>query len=59
MPEETAPRVFISYSHDSIEHQDRVLEFTHRLRVGGIDASLDQYEMLPPEGWPAWCEKEI
>ena len=21
--------------------------------------SLDQYEMLPPEGWPAWCAKEI
>jgi HEAT repeat protein len=53
------PRVFISYSHDSREHQDRVLELADRLRAEGIDASIDQYEQAPPEGWPAWCEAEI
>jgi len=59
MPGETAPRVFISYSHDSLEHQDRVLDLADRLRADGIDTSLDQYEVSPPEGWPAWCAREI
>jgi hypothetical protein len=55
----TAPRVFISYSHDSDEHRDRVLELADRLRADGIDAVIDQYVQSPPEGWPAWCEAEI
>ncbi len=59
MSEPIAPRVFVSYSHDSPEHQDRVLELADRLRADGVDASIDQYEMLPPEGWPAWCDDEI
>jgi len=52
-------RVFISYSHDSAEHQDRVLELADRLRADGIDAMIDQYVQSPPEGWPDWCEAEI
>jgi CHASE2 domain-containing sensor protein len=59
MPEPAAPRVFMSYSHDSPEHRDRVLELADRLRADGIDASIDQYVQSPPEGWPAWCEAEI
>ena len=47
----TAPRVFISYSHDSPEQQDRVLALADRLRAGGVDASIDQYEPHPSEGW--------
>jgi hypothetical protein len=35
------PRVFISYSHDSPEHKQRILELSERLR--GIDTQLDQY----------------
>jgi hypothetical protein len=54
-----APKVFISYSHDSREHEDRVLDLADRLRGGGIDAEIDQYEISPPEGWPAWCERQI
>ena len=56
---EAPPRVFISYSHDSADHQDRVLELADRLRGDGIDAMIDQYVQSPPEGWPAWCEAEI
>ena len=56
---EAAPRVFISYSHDSAEHRDRVLELADRLRADGIDAVIDQYVQSPPEGWPGWCEAEI
>jgi hypothetical protein len=56
---EAPPRVFISYSHDSAEHQDRVLDLAHRLRADGIDAMIDQYVQFPAEGWPAWCEAQI
>ena len=58
MPE-PAPPVFISYSHDSDEHRDLVLDLAGRLRRDGIDAIIDQYVQSPPEGWPAWCEAEI
>jgi tetratricopeptide (TPR) repeat protein len=56
---ETPPRVFISYSHDSAEHQDRVLELADWLRADGIDAMIDQYVQSPPEGWPGWCREQI
>jgi hypothetical protein len=59
MPETAPPRVFISYSHDSPEHCDRVLEFADRLRTDGVDAMIDQYIQSPPEGWPSWCQAEI
>jgi CheY-like chemotaxis protein len=54
-----ARRVFISYSHDSAEHQRRVLALANRLRREGVDAIIDQYEQFPPEGWPSWCAGEI
>ena len=54
-----APRVFISYSHDTVEHQERVLRLADRLRADGIDAEIDQYNAAPPEGWPRWCERQI
>lgn len=53
------PKVFISYSHDSKEHQDKVLVFSNKLRSEGIDCILDQYEESPPEGWPRWMDKYI
>jgi len=59
MPDVAVPRVFISYSHDSDEHRDRVLRFADRLRADGIDAIIDQYVQSPPEGWPDWCERQI
>jgi hypothetical protein len=49
------PRVFISYSHDSSEHAERVLALAQRLRQDGVDAWIDQYENgTPEEGWPRW-----
>jgi hypothetical protein len=53
------PRVFISYSHDSGKHCDRVLYLADRLRADGIDARIDQYIQSPPEGWPGWCKTEL
>ena len=55
----TTPTVFISYSHDSPEHEDRVLEFANRLRRDGIDCTIDQYETAPMEGWPKWMDRQI
>jgi len=52
-------RVFISYSHDSQEHMDRVLALSDRLRADGIDCIIDQYETSPPEGWARWCDRQI
>lgn len=53
------PTVFISYSHDSPEHDDRVLALSNRLRKEGIDCTLDQYEDSPAEGWPKWMDRQI
>lgn len=43
-------KVFISYSHDSPEHKNRVLELSDRLRGDGIDSVIDQYEGSPSQG---------
>lgn len=53
------PKVFISYSHDSQEHLDRVLALSDRLRADGIDCEIDQYEQSPKGGWPAWTKRQI
>lgn len=53
------PRVFISYSHDSEAHKDRVLQLADRLRRDGIDAVIDRYEPAPPDGWPHWMQEQI
>ncbi|MGE0260737.1 MAG: SEFIR domain-containing protein, partial [Alphaproteobacteria bacterium] len=58
MPAE-APVVFISYSHDSPAHRDKVLAFADRLRTEGVKAEIDRYEQFPPEGWNAHCAREI
>jgi tetratricopeptide (TPR) repeat protein len=51
--------VFISYSHDSAEHLDRVWDLCERLRHDGIDCRIDQHEFSPPEGWPRWCRNQV
>lgn len=53
------PKVFISYSHQNAEYENRILEFANRLRTEGIDASVDLYEEAPAEGWPRWMETQI
>lgn len=51
--------VFISYSHDSTAHEQRVLALADRLRVEGLDVRLDQYVAHPPEGWPRWTQRQV
>jgi len=54
-----APRIFLSYSHDSPEHAARVLALAFQLRRDGVDARIDQFDAFPPEGWPQWCARQI
>jgi hypothetical protein len=55
----SAKTVFISYSHDSPAHSQRVLELADALRNQGVDAEVDQYEVRPSQGWPKWCEQQL
>ncbi len=55
----THPNVFISYSHDSSEHEDKVLSLANQLRADGIEALIDQYESAPPDGWTRWMRNAI
>ncbi|WML89936.1 toll/interleukin-1 receptor domain-containing protein [Thiothrix lacustris] len=52
-------KVFISYSHDSDAHRERVRKLSDRLRTEGIDCDIDQYDPTPNEGWPLWMLKHI
>lgn len=52
-------RVFISYTHDSTEHKNRVWELCERLLKDGLDCRIDQHEFSPPEGWPRWCRDQV
>ncbi len=53
------PRVFVSYSHDSEEHNERVLSLCDLLVRKGIDCWFDGMVVSPPEGWPRWMKKQI
>jgi hypothetical protein len=52
-------KTFISYSHDTEQHSQRVLALANQLRAQGVDAEIDQYETRPPQGWPRWCEEQL
>jgi nucleoside phosphorylase len=58
-PDSTPPKVFITYSHDSQEHKDRILQLADRFRDDGIDCNIDQYEDSPPEGWQRWMLNQV
>ena len=55
-----ALRVFLSYSHDSDEHAERVLALADALCNRGIDVILDRYvHPAPAEGWPRWMDRNL
>jgi hypothetical protein len=57
-PDQTPPKVFISYSHDTPMHFDRVLKLSDTRREWGIDCHIDQYELAPAD-WVLWMERRI
>lgn len=50
-------KVFVSYTHDSQEHDARVLAMANDLRARGFDCDLDQYHAN--QRWPSWMEEKI
>ena len=53
------PSVFISYSHDTPEHKAWVLKLATDLRAAGIDASLDQWDLVPGQDVAAFMHDGI
>ncbi|HCZ9033972.1 toll/interleukin-1 receptor domain-containing protein [Vibrio alginolyticus] len=53
------PKVFVSYSHDSIPHKNWVLSLATNLRAAGIDAILDQWELTAGDDLPLFMERHI
>ena len=53
----TPMQVFVSYTHDSREHDARVLAMSNELRAKGFDCDLDQYHAN--QRWPTWMEQKI
>lgn len=57
--EPRVPRVFISYSHDSREHKQWVLELAQLLRKEGIDPIIDQWDLEFGDDVPKFMEKAV
>jgi TIR domain len=54
-----APKVFISYSHDSATHKGWVLELASFLRTNGIDVVLDQWDVRLGKDLPKFMEDSV
>jgi hypothetical protein len=60
MPGNEAPKVFVTYSHDSPEHKERVrlfAEFLHG-RIG-LDVHLDQWDDDERRDWSLWALEHL
>lgn len=56
---ERAPRVFISYSHTSTEHEDWVEALGKFLRENGVDARLDAWHLRRGMDLPQFMTNEL
>ena len=54
-----APVVFVSYSHESDEHKTWVRQLATDLRTGGVDATLDQWDLSPGQDAVAFMQRGI
>lgn len=54
-----APKVFISYSHDSSDHKAWALRVANSLREFGVDATLDQWDLVPGQDVAAFMADGI
>ncbi len=53
------PRIFISYSHETKEHDSWVEELAAELRRNGVDATLDTWDMTPGLDMTVFMESQI
>lgn len=59
MEEIFEPKVFISYSHDSDEHKNWVLQLATRLRSNGVDVLLDIWNLRLGQDLASFMEKGL
>ncbi|MDQ2915061.1 MAG: toll/interleukin-1 receptor domain-containing protein [Chloroflexota bacterium] len=59
MPQSPEPVVFVSYSHDSPAHKEWVLRLASTLRSRGVDAILDQWDLVAGQDTVAFMEGSI
>ena len=57
-PDQQSPTAFISYSHETREHDERALSLAKKLRTDGVDCEIDSFQVSPPEGWVIWMQKK-
>lgn len=53
------PKVFISYSHDSLDHKKWVLDLATQLRSSGVDAVIDQWDLRPGDDLAYFMETQL
>lgn len=54
-----SPSAFVSYSWDSERHKEWVCALATRLRLDGVDVTLDKWDTAPGDQIPAFMEKAI
>ncbi|WP_038150068.1 toll/interleukin-1 receptor domain-containing protein [Vibrio litoralis] len=55
----STPTVFISYSHDSVEHKQWSLNLAIRLMHSGIDTIIDAWSLEPGDDLPHFMETSL
>ncbi|WP_405137807.1 SEFIR domain-containing protein [Nocardia sp. NBC_01388] len=54
------PRVFVSYTHDSREHREMVLQFAQFLtETCGFDVNIDFWDLDRRRNWYQWAMEQI
>ena len=56
---ERAPRVFLSYAHESDAHQEAVRDLWIFLRAHGVDAQIDRVAAEQRQDWTLWMERQV
>ncbi|MGW3962504.1 toll/interleukin-1 receptor domain-containing protein [Amycolatopsis sp. NPDC005003] len=54
-----APRVFVSYAHDSPAHKRAVLRLCRLLAEEGVDVRVDRYGLERRRNWDRWTTTQI
>ncbi len=54
-----APKIFMSYSHDSFEHKQWVVNLATRLVHSGVDVALDAWSLGPGDDLPHFMETQL
>ena len=53
------PKLFVSYSWTSLEHEKRIVELATELRENGIDVIIDKWDLKEGHDANAFMEKMV